>query len=101
MPKSIRNFFDPQLGAADNTRATHTLELATAALPIEVVRIDRDTQPAERDAVRRAVHEKFGLSGAEADALQRPAEEEVRRSTDYYYYQQFTSLINAHFTQAQ
>jgi uncharacterized tellurite resistance protein B-like protein len=48
--------------------------------------------------VLRAVHEKFGLSGAEADTLIRLAEEEVRQATDYY---QFTSLINRHFTQEQ
>lgn len=97
MLQSIRDFFQRQIAPAD-ARAPHTIEMATAALLIEVVRIDRDTQPAERDSVLRAVHEKFGLSGAEADELLRLAEEEIRQATDYY---QFTSLINAQFTQPQ
>ncbi len=96
MLASIRDFFERKV--AGDARPQHSIELATVALLIEVVRIDRDTQPAERDAVLRAVHEKFGLSGAEADELLRLAEEEVRQSTDYY---QFTSLINAQFTQQQ
>ena len=98
MLRSVLDFFNRHIGAQDAARAAHTIELATAALLIEVVRIDRDTQPAERDAVLRAVHEKFSLSGTEADELLRLAEEEVRQSTDYY---QFTALINAQFTQAQ
>jgi uncharacterized tellurite resistance protein B-like protein len=96
MLKSIRDFFERNV--VSDARPQHTIELATAALLIEVVRIDRETQPAERDAVLRAVHEKFGLSGAEADELLRLAEEEMRQSTDYY---QFTSLINARFTHEQ
>jgi uncharacterized tellurite resistance protein B-like protein len=98
MLKSIREFLERQLVAPDGARSRHMIELATAALLIEVVRIDRDTQPAERDAVLRAVHEKFGLSGAEADELLRLAEDEVRQASGYY---QFTSLINAQFTQEQ
>lgn len=96
MLKSIRDFFERKV--ASDAQPQHSIELATAALLIEVVRIDRDMQPSERDAVLRAVHEKFGLSGAEADELLRLAEEEMQRSTDYY---QFTSLINARFTQEQ
>ncbi|MFN3564627.1 MAG: TerB family tellurite resistance protein [Burkholderiaceae bacterium] len=96
MLKAIRDFFDRNVAAPD--AGGHGIELATAALLVEVVRIDRDTTPAEREAVLRAVHEKFGLSGAEADALIALAEDEVRRATDYY---QFTSLINRRFTQAQ
>jgi len=94
--KAIREFFDRNVAAPD--AGGHSIELATAALLVEVVRIDRETSPTEREAVLRAVHEKFGLSGAEADELLRLAEEEVRHATDYY---QFTSLINRRFTQEQ
>ncbi|MFZ5538246.1 MAG: TerB family tellurite resistance protein [Pseudomonadota bacterium] len=96
MLKAIREFFDRNMAASE--AGGHSIELATAALLVEVVRIDRETSPAEREAVLRAVHEKFGLSGAQADELLRLAEEEVRHATDYY---QFTSLINRRFTQAQ
>lgn len=96
MLKAIREFFDRNMAASE--AGGHSIELATAALLVEVVRIDRETSPAEREAVLRAVHEKFGLSGTQADELLRLAEEEVRQATDYY---QFTSLINRRFTQAQ
>ncbi len=96
MLKAIRDFFDRGLAAPETGR--RGIELACAALLVEVVRIDRDTNPAERDAVLRAVNEKFGLSGSEADALIELAEEQMRQATDYY---QFTSLINQRFTQEQ
>lgn len=96
MLKAIREFFDRNVAAPE--AGSHGVELATAALLVEVVRIDRDTNPAEREAVLRAVHEKFGLSAAEADALIALAEREAEQATDYY---QFTSLINRRFTQEQ
>jgi uncharacterized tellurite resistance protein B-like protein len=99
MLKAIRDLFERAMAGAPGTDAArHSIELATAALLIEVVRIDGETTPSERDAVLRAVHEKFGLSGTEADELLRLAEEQVRQATDYY---QFTSLVNGRFTQEQ
>jgi uncharacterized tellurite resistance protein B-like protein len=98
MLKAIRDFFEQRLDQASAAGRGHGVELATAALLVEVVRIDRETQPAEREAVLRAVHEKFGLTGQEAGTLIALAEEEMRQATDYY---QFTSLINQRFTQEQ
>lgn len=97
MFKEIRDFFDQTIGNRA-AASPHSIELATAALLIEVVHIDRNTAVTERAAVLRAVHEKFGLSSAEAEELLRLAEKEIRQSTGYY---QFTSLINAHFTPEQ
>jgi len=99
MLSSIRNFFDRQFGAAaDAGDDRHSIELATAALLTEIVRMDGSTEPSERAAVLRAVRDKFGLSPEEAQALVDLAEEEARAATDYY---QFTSIINRRFTQAQ
>jgi uncharacterized tellurite resistance protein B-like protein len=99
MLDAIREFFDSHVGAsADRGDERHTIELATAALLIEVVRLDREVGPAERAVVLRAINHRFGLSGAEAETLVRLAEEEARQATDYY---QFTSLINKRFTPAQ
>lgn len=99
MLKAIREFFDSHLGAAqlaqDESRA---VQIATAALLVELLRMDREIEPAERAALLRAVHAKFGLSTAEADRLLALAEEESRQATDYF---QFTSLLNQHFDAAQ
>ena len=99
MLNSIRDFFERNIGAqASPVAARHSIELATAALLVEVVRSDADIQPSEQQVVLRAVREKFGLSDEEAQTLFRLAEEEVRTANDYY---QFTSLINREFSQQQ
>jgi uncharacterized tellurite resistance protein B-like protein len=99
MLNAIREFFESSVvGPADRGDERHTIEVATAALLVEVVRFDREIEPAEREAVLRAVNVKFGLSGDEAATLVRLAEEEARQATDYY---QFTSLINKRFSPQQ
>ncbi len=99
MLKSIRDFFDQNIGTSSAPAAErHSIELATAALLVEVVRSDAGISPSEQQAVLRAVREKFSLSDEEAQAIFKLAEEEVRTANDYY---QFTSLINRHFGQQQ
>jgi len=99
MLNSIRDFFERNIAAQPTVAAEkHSIELATAALLAEVVRSDANVQPSEQDVVLRAVREKFGLSGTEAQTLIELAEEEVKTANDYY---QFTSLINRHFSQPQ
>lgn len=99
MLKAIREFFetrmDPGSRQADET---HAIRLATAALLVEMVRMDGEIDAAERAAIMAAVRGKFGLAAEEADALVRLAEQEARQSTDYY---QFTSLLNRHFSAEQ
>ena len=102
MLNAILDFFDrhigPTSGSDGDDRSRHSIELATAALLVETVRVDSEMTAPERDAVLRAVESKFGLSGEEARQLIALAEEELRHANDYF---QFTSLINRHFTQAQ
>ena len=102
MLKSIRDYFESKIAAPSvptaSSRGRGSIELATAALLVEVVRSDAKTDPAEQQAVLRAVRERFNLSDEESESLMRLAEEEVRQATDYY---QFTSMINQHFDQPQ
>lgn len=99
MLRSIRDYFEQNIGTPENSASgRHSVELATAALLVEVVRSDTRTHPAEQQVVLRAVREKFGLSNEEAESLIRLAEDEVRQANDYF---QFTSLINRHFDQPQ
>ena len=99
MLKSIREFFERNLAmGGDAPTARHSIELATAALLIEVVRCDAGITDDERQSVQKAVREKFGLAPEEAETLIRLAEDEVAQANDLF---QFTSLINRDFTQPQ
>src|SRR5262249_39660177 len=97
---ALRDFFEKQLGGTTDTpeRAQQALELAAAALLVEVARIDGAMQPSERDAVLRAIHEQFSLPDDEARRLLESAEREMESTEGYF---PFTSLINAQFTQEQ
>jgi len=100
MIDTIRDFFDRHFGSdtAGSNDDPHTLALATAALLVEVVRLDGGLEAVERDAVLRAVNTKFGLSPEEADELVALAEAEAREATDYH---RFTSLLDQNFSPAQ
>lgn len=94
MLKQIQIFFsqfieqDIKPGAAVGS---HGMQLATAALLMEMMRMDNAVTAAERTTALTALRTEFGLSPAELDALVVLAEEEAKQATSYY---QFTSLIN-------
>jgi uncharacterized tellurite resistance protein B-like protein len=97
--KSIRDFFERNVAPPPQAPATaRSIELATAALLVEVVRADAGISDDERRAVQAAVRERFALSIDEADTLIRLAEDQVRQAHDLF---QFTSLVNRDFTQEQ
>ena len=99
MLKAIRDFFEQHIGDAPApAQEAHRLQLATAALLVEVVRSDGGIDPAEREAMLAAIGAKFALPAGEAAALIELAEQEARLASDYF---QFTSLINRSFTPAQ
>ena len=98
MLNSIREFFDRHIGAAPVVDETQSIQLATAALLVEVARIDRAFTERERAVVQRAVRERFGLSEPDAATLIELAEAEVSHAHDYF---QFTSLVNRHFSAQQ
>jgi uncharacterized tellurite resistance protein B-like protein len=97
MLDAIRRYFDSHLADARPGDDEHALKLATAALLVEVMRLD-GADPDERVAVLKALGDKFGLAGDEAAELVALAEAEVREAVGYY---QFTSLINRHFDVAR
>lgn len=97
MLTAIRQFFEERLSSPQApVRKEHTLELATATLLAEVVRLDGDIGAEERDAVLAAIRGQFHLSAEEAETLFALAEAESREATDYY---QFTSLIRSRYSQ--
>lgn len=67
------------------------LQVATAALLLEMMRMDERIAEAERDAIATTLRRQFGLDAGELDTLIALAEQEAHQANDYY---QFTSLIN-------
>ena len=102
MIDGIRNFFNQVIapGAAGATGADsqHALHVATAALLLEMMRMDASITAAETASVTRSLQRRFGLEAAQVDTLMALAAEEARLATDYF---QFTSLINKSFSAEQ
>ena len=101
MIAKIKWFFEQYIIVTEDINdddVEHQLQLACAALMIEVLYADHSVTQGELDTLRGILQDEFGLNEAEADELIQLAEEERTEATDYY---QFTSLINEFYTQAQ
>jgi uncharacterized tellurite resistance protein B-like protein len=97
MFKTIQQFFESQIQPAaeiPETRSEHSLELATAALLIELTRADFKVEEAESRAVEDAVRRVFDLSVEETEEIIRLAKEEASKSLSIY---EFTHLIDRGF----
>lgn len=96
MLDAVRRFFEQRIAAPDPGRSQeHRIQLATAALLLEVARADRVTEDLELDAVELAIGRVFKLSREEANELIDLAEQEVEDSTSHFG---FTSLVKDHFS---
>lgn len=101
MLDAIRQFFENHIATdTDRTRGDdeYSLRLATAALLMEMTRVDATVSGEEHRAVAAAVRSRFDLSPEETDELLRLADEQSQEAVDYH---QFTSLINKGFSLAQ
>ena len=102
MLNAIRQFFENNLLAAakpgSGNSDEHALQLATAALLFEMMRMDEHVKEDERQVIFDELSRRFQLDKKETEELLQLAEEEARDATDYH---QFTSLINQHFSPEQ
>lgn len=101
MIASIKDFFSQfvEPGIATSSSAeTPALQIATAALLLEMMRIDSKLKDEERQAITRTLQTQLNLGREQIDTLMALAEQEAREANDYY---QFTSLINKHCDLAQ
>ena len=100
MLNRLQNFFEQFLGseAEAATPLPHRLQLASAALMVEVLHADDNVVEAEENELRRILEQRFELSQAEVAALIELAHDEKHAATDYYA---FTSLLNEHYSQQQ
>jgi len=75
-----------------------SLNLAVAALLVEVLRADYDVAPEERHQVVQSIGKLLNLGDAESAALMELAERQIDQSHDLY---QFTSMINQSYSAAE
>ncbi len=101
MIRAIKQFFvkniQPSPDSSDRA-SEHSLQLATAALLIEMMRADSKISGDERNTITKSIRSKFDLSEEETNTLLQLAEEEIQKATGYY---EFTYLINKGFTYEQ
>ena len=101
MLQNLKQFFERHILPASREQgesAEHALQVATAALLFETMRMNGELKEVERHAMTAAIKSRFELTTEEMATLLRLAEEEAEEATDYY---QFTALINKHYTPAQ
>lgn len=94
MIASIKEFF--QQFIEPGTRQTEAdrgkaLQIATAALLLEMMRMDEHIAVEERHSIIATLRQQFNLDSEQLTTLLDLAEQEARQATGYY---QFTSLIN-------
>jgi uncharacterized tellurite resistance protein B-like protein len=97
MLTNIKRFFESHLmpRAADTEgEAEHRLQLAVAALLLEMTQMDGQVRPEQCARVEAGIRDQFGLTPEETKQLIELAEAERLEATDYF---QFTSLIKQHY----
>jgi uncharacterized tellurite resistance protein B-like protein len=72
----------------------HALNLAIAAIMIEMIGIDNRVDKTEVESLNKTLMKQLKLDTNEVNELNQLAQQELSSSTDYH---QFTSLINSHF----
>lgn len=99
MLKNLQAFFERYAPARESeSDQERRVQIAAAALLVEVTRVDDDVSAEERKLVTAAVKAKFGLSEDAARELISLGEREAKDATDYH---QFTREINRVFTLEQ
>ena len=97
MLKAIKQFFESHIGQIDGQQenSEHRLQVATAALLVEIARADFHIEDQEVGQIAAALKAKFHLPVQEVEHLIELATQEAKQATSYY---EFTSLINQEFS---
>ncbi len=107
MLKAIRSFFDSQIAPAsapvdpaqpDSGADRHSVQLAAAALLLELAHADDEFSPEERTYIEGALARQFDLSEDETNQLIELAGRQHEEAVDHF---QFTSLIAEKFDLGQ
>ena len=97
MIKSLKALF-AKPSEEDKAEMEHQLQLAAAALLIELSRADYVVEPAEQRTLQGILHTTLGLSLEEIDELLKLAGKAADRATSLY---EFTRQINDHYAKEQ
>ncbi|AZZ46097.1 hypothetical protein C1896_15030 [Pseudomonadaceae bacterium SI-3] len=92
MLKALKSLFDR---SGEDQPTGHSVEVAAAALLIEVGRADYESDAGEQKAIIEAIRLGSGLEDGELESLVASAQESAERSTSLY---EFTTLINAQYS---
>lgn len=101
MLNTVKNFFEKYItppSQSSDSISEHALQIATAALLIEMMRADYDISKEEKKTVNDTIRSKFELTPEETDDLLKLAEDQVWEATGYF---EFTSLMNKGLNQEQ
>ena len=95
MMNKLSNWFNQSIEAPTVDDAPHELELATAALMMEVARADFEQSEAERSLMLQKLGSRLKLTDAAVAGLLLLAQDASEEAHDRY---SFTSIINERFT---
>ncbi len=98
MLRAIQQFFEQNIASAQSNsdaEREHSLQLATAALLFEMMRMDDEIDEDEKRLLKKLIGQRFSLTDSETRQLIQLAEQEAEQAIDYRC---FTSLINSHFS---
>lgn len=94
---AIKNFFESKLSkpdAVEEDSSIRQIDLASAALLIEVMKADHQLDERESEKFLDVLKSSYNIPDAELQELKQLAEAESRQATSLY---QFTKLINEHY----
>ncbi|MBL4712238.1 MAG: TerB family tellurite resistance protein [Gammaproteobacteria bacterium] len=100
MLTKLQKFFDQYLKETAESKKPleHRLQMATAALMVEMLHVDEQVTAEESEKLCQILKQRFTLDATETQSLIELAHTEKHKATDYY---QFTTLLNTHYTQQQ
>ena len=101
MIEAIRRFYEERMnpgGDGGEDPPAHRLQLATAALLIEMAQADNQRHSMEFQAIHDGITEVFDLSPEETAEVIELADQEAHEATDHF---EFTHLINEQFDYAR
>jgi len=95
---AIRKFFEKNIKPSSHNQealSERSLQMATSALLIEMMRADAEITEDEKAAIAEIMRSRFALSEQETCELIRLAGSAIEQATGYF---EFTSLINKGFS---